>query len=83
MKCPKCGGENVAVNVVNDVKLKDKHHGVLWWVFIGFWWMPIKWMIFTLPALILKIFRRKKQKVVTKQKKVCCCQSCGYTWDIK
>lgn len=83
MVCPKCGGENVAVNVVNDVKLKDKHHNVFWWIFVGFWWIPIKWLFFTLPALIFKIFGRKKQKAINKQKKVCCCQSCGYTWDLK
>lgn len=81
MKCPKCGSENVSVNVVTDMKMKDKHHNIIWWLFVGFWWVPIKWMIFTLPALILKIFRRKKQKVVTKQSTVCCCQSCGHTWN--
>lgn len=39
MICPKCGSENVNTQVVTDVKLKDKHHGVLWWFFVG--WLPI------------------------------------------
>ena len=83
MKCPKCGSENVSVNVVTDIKMKDKHHNIIWWIFVGFWWIPTKWLFFTLPALIIKIFRRKKQKVITKQKTVCCCQDCGHNWEIK
>ena len=81
MKCPKCGAQNVTVTVVNDVKLKDKHHGFLWWLCVGWYWVPFKWLFLTLPALIFKIFSHKKQKVVSKQRTVCCCQSCGYTWD--
>ena len=81
MTCPKCGSENISVNVVTDMKMKDKHHGIIWWICVGWWWIPFKWLFLTLPALIVKIFRRKKQKVVTKQRTVCCCQACGHTWN--
>lgn len=81
MQCPKCGSEKITVNVVTDMKVKDKHHNIIWWLFVGFWWIPIKWLFFTLPALIIKIFRRNKQKVITKQRTVCCCQACGHTWN--
>lgn len=82
MVCPKCGSENVNVQVVNEIELKNKHHGVLWWLFVGCWWVPIKWIFLAIPALIVKIFRPKRQKVKQTQKSVCVCQSCGNRWDI-
>ena len=81
MKCPKCGSENVNAQLVNTVELKNKHHGILWWFFIGWWWIPIKWLVFTIPALFFAIFGRKKQKAVNKTSKQCVCQSCGNTWN--
>lgn len=81
MKCPKCGSENVSVQIVTDTKLVDKHHGIVWWLCVGWWWLFIKWFVFTLPALIFKIFGHKKQKVKTRQRKVCVCQNCGHNWN--
>jgi len=81
MVCPKCKSEDVNVQVINEVELKTKHKGVLWWICIGWWWLPIKWICFTLPALIFKIFKKKKQKAVNKQKTVCVCQNCGHRWE--
>lgn len=82
MKCPKCGSENTNVQITNQVKLKDKHHGIFWWLCIGWWWIPFKWLFLTLPALIFAIFGRKKQKAVNKQVKTAVCQDCGYSWNI-
>lgn len=82
MTCPKCGSENVNVQIVQEQKLKDKHHGFIWWLCVGWWWIPIKWIVLTIPALIVKIFGHKKQKLVTKEKKVCVCQACGHTWNV-
>lgn len=81
MKCKKCGSENVTVNVINEVHLKDKHHGIIWWLLIGWWWIPAKWLFLTLPALLFAIFGHKKQKTVNKSVTKCVCQSCGYTWN--
>lgn len=80
MRCPKCGSENVTVQVVTETNLKIKHHGIFWWLFIGWWWWPIKWLIFTIPALIVKIFAPKKYKTKIKHRSMCVCQSCGYHW---
>lgn len=80
MQCPKCGSTNVNVQMMQDVKLKDKHHGILWWLCIGWWWIFIKWMVFTLPALFFAIFGHKKQKVVIKNYSACICQNCGHNW---
>ena len=80
MVCPKCGSSNVNVQVVTETQLKNKHHGIFWWLCIGWWWIPIKWIFLTIPALIVKIFAPKKQKLKTKQISVCVCQNCGHSW---
>lgn len=82
MVCPKCNSNNVNIQVVNEVKLKNAHHGIIWWLCIGWWWIPIKWLCFTLLALIIKIFSHKKQKAVNKTVKKAICQDCGHTWNI-
>lgn len=81
MTCPKCGNENVNVQIVTETKLKNKHHGVLWWLCIGWWWIPIKWLFFFWIALIVKIFSPKRQKITTKHITKCVCQTCGNTWN--
>lgn len=83
MTCPKCGSQNVSVQVVNEIKLKNKHHSIFWWLFIGWWWLPIWWFFFTLPAIIVAIFAPKRKKTINKQKAICVCQSCGNKWNAK
>lgn len=82
MKCPKCGSENVTVQMVTETNLKREKHGILWWICVGWWWIPIKWLFLTLPALLVKLFAPKKYKTVTKTKSVAVCQSCGKHWDV-
>lgn len=78
MKCPKCNSDNITFQVVNEAKLVNAHHGIIWWLFIGWWWIIVKWIFLTVPALIFKIFGiGKKQKIVNKTKKVAVCQNCG------
>ena len=78
MTCPKCGSNNVSIQVVNEAHLKNAHHGIIWWLCIGWWWIFIKWMIITVPALIFKIFGSgKKKKIVNKTTKKSVCQNCG------
>lgn len=81
MKCPKCGSENVNVQAVSETSLKVKRKGILYWLFVGWWWLPIKWLIFTIPAIIIKIFAPKKYKTTTKHVSKCVCQSCGHMWN--
>ncbi len=83
MKCPNCGSENVTVQVVSESNLKNKHHSIIWWIFVGWYWVPIKWIIFTVPALIIKIFAPKRQKIKTVHKSMAVCQGCGHKWEIK
>lgn len=79
MVCPNCNSNNVTIQVVNEVQLKNKHHGIIWWLLIGWWWIPIKWICFFVPALFIKLFGigHKKQKAINKTVKKAVCQDCG------
>lgn len=81
MVCPKCNSNNVNVQMVSESQLKNKHHGLVWWLLWGWYWVPLKWLFLTIPALILKLFGHKRQKIVTKHKKMAVCQDCGYNWN--
>lgn len=83
MVCPKCGSENVTIQAVNEVKLKNSHHGCFWWLCIGWWWVPVKWLFLTVPALFAKIFIPNKQKAVNKTTQKAVCQNCGNMWEFK
>jgi Zn finger protein HypA/HybF involved in hydrogenase expression len=80
MVCPKCGSENVNVQMVTETKMKNKHHGFIWWICIGVWWVPVKWLLFTFPALIFALFGSKKKEAKTVHKTMCVCQNCGHSW---
>ena len=81
MTCPKCGSNNVTVQMVSETELKTKHRSVIWWIFVGWWWLPIKWLCLTVPALIVKLFRPKRYKTKTTHKSMCVCQNCGHHWE--
>lgn len=80
MICPKCKSNNVTAQVVTETQLKNKHHNILWWIFVGWWWLPIKWVFLTFPALIAKIFIPKKQTLKQKHVSMWVCHNCGHTW---
>lgn len=82
MKCSKCGSENVTVQVVTEQELKVKKHGVLYWLCIGWWLKPLLWFFFTLPMLIIHIFKPKKYKTVNHTKKLAVCNDCGKSWKV-
>jgi len=82
MECPKCSSENVKVELVQEIKLKKKRRGILYWVFIGFWWEPILWLFLTVPKLLYELFIPKGQKIKTKTQKMAVCQACGHSWKV-
>ena len=82
MTCPKCGSENVNVQVVTETELKTKHHGIVYWLCFG-WLIDIfLWLFLTLPMLIIAIFKPKKYKTKTTHSSMCVCQSCGHRWKV-
>lgn len=84
MNCPKCKSNNISIQVLNSVELVRKRNSFLWWITIGWLWVLFKWIFFTLPALIFKIFGiGKKYKTRNIETKKAVCQNCGYTWNIR
>lgn len=82
MKCPKCGSENVSVELVQEQTMKRKRKGWAYWLLIGWWWEPLVWIFLTLPKLIWELFKPRKYKIKTKTRKVAVCQSCGHSWKV-
>lgn len=79
MVCPKCHSNTVSVQAVTETKLVNKHHGIIWWLLM--WWLVVlKWLFLTIPALIIKIFAPKRQKLKQRHVSQAVCQSCGYMW---
>ncbi len=82
MTCPKCGNDNVNIQVFNESQLVTQHHGILWWLCIGWWWIFVKWIFLTIPALLAAIFIGKRKKVKNITVKTAVCQSCGHSWKV-
>lgn len=80
MICPKCGSDNVNVQVVSETKLKIKRHGLIYWLLIGWWLNLILWIFWTIPMLIFTLFRPRRYTMKTKHQSVWVCQSCGKHW---
>jgi len=82
MICPKCKSDNITIQAVTEVKEKAKH-GVIWWLFIGWWWEMILWIFLFLPRLIIAIFGGRRKKIVSTTKTMAICQNCGNKWEVK
>lgn len=78
MKCKKCGSQNITVQAVTT--LKNKHKGIIYWLFIGWWLEMMLWLFLTIPKLIFELFKPNKIKTKTHSEAVC--QECGYRWEI-
>ncbi|GAA0107381.1 hypothetical protein [Clostridium tertium] len=78
MKCSKCGSENVTVQAVTIVK--NKKHGCVYWLLIGWWLEIFMWLFLTLPWIIIKIF--KPNKISSKVRSQAVCQNCGNSWKV-
>lgn len=91
IKCPKCKSKNVNIQMVEDgsigtskTKITKKHHGLFYWLFIGWWIWFFK--IFLLPFKILFGSKKTIGKATTVtasktiNKKMAICQNCGHSW---
>ncbi|NFT91668.1 hypothetical protein FDF86_04455 [Clostridium botulinum] len=78
MKCKKCGSGNVNVQAVTT--LRNKHKGIIYWLFVGWWLEMMLWLFLTIPKLIFELFKPNKIKSKTHTEAVC--QECGYRWEI-
>ena len=81
IKCPKCGNNNVVVQVISETKSEKQKHCFWWWLLIGWWLELVLWLFLTVPRLLIALFVPKKQKIITTHKSVAVCQNCGNTFD--
>jgi predicted nucleic-acid-binding Zn-ribbon protein len=79
MTCPKCGSENINVQMVSEVKAKKS--GLIYWLCCLWVVDLLLWAFLTLPRLIVQIFKPKKYKSKTYSEAVC--QNCGHHWKAK
>lgn len=106
MTCPKCGSENVTTQTFQEnrgsttitktkSKYKEKGHGCLWWLCIGWWWWIVDlllWIFLFVPRFCVQLFKKKKYKGKSKSVSttvndvsyttVCLCGDCGNRWNI-
>ncbi len=80
MICPRCGSDDCTAQIVTSTQLVTAHHGLLWWVFLGWWWVPLKWVCFFPLALLAKIFAPRRQKLNQQIGSMWVCHSCGNVW---
>lgn len=104
LSCPTCGSyevtyetfqENLGTTTVSKQtsKLKQKGHGIFWWLLIGWWWWIIDlffWIALFPIRFTIQLFKKKKYKgkatTVSQSinevvyKRVFTCQTCGYSW---
>lgn len=103
MACPKCGSANISNQTFQEAqtntvsftksKYKEKGHGCLWWLFIGWWWWIVDlfcWIVLFPIRAIIALTKKKKYKgksVTTSTTRtdytyriVSTCNECGHTW---
>ena len=79
--CPKCGSENISVQMVGVTKTKGKGAGYwIYWLTIGWFINAMMWLFFTLFRFLFVLFKPKK--IDTKLVKHAICQSCGHSWKV-
>lgn len=77
MKCPKCGSENVNIQMIQEgATSKTRNKGCLYSLGRG--------LLILCTLGLWCIFGKKKSKTKTtfKNKKVAVCQNCGNEWDV-
>lgn len=104
--CPECGSSNIDIQVFQEnngsktitktkSKYKEKRHGCLWWLCMGWWWWIVDlaiWIFFFIPRVLLSIARKRNYKGKSKStsktvndidyKSIGVCMSCGHHWEV-
>jgi len=92
MRCPRCGSEQVFLQQVETgsvgmsrTTFSQTRHGLLYWLFIGWWLWIIKLCLWPLTL----IFGRRKRSRTTAStvtgtrnlhRTAATCQQCGHAW---
>lgn len=94
MVCPKCGSTNVIIQREQKGNIGFSHghigtkihHGLLYWLFFGWWLTPLKLLV-TLPFKLLPHRHKGVQNNSVYGSKVfnetvAVCQDCGHHWKV-
>jgi len=77
MVCPKCGSNNVNVQMVQtSAKTKHNGRGLLWGICRGLL------ILFTCGLWLLVGKSKGKSKTKIKNKSMCICQNCSNNWEM-
>ncbi len=105
LHCPRCGGFNVDTQVYQETqggstitktksKYRQRGHGCLWWLFIGWWWWMFDlmlWLCMFPIRLLVEVFKKRKYvgistsvsttKNYIRYRTIYLCKHCGYHWE--
>lgn len=96
--CPRCGSNNISFQReqtanfgagTNKVVIQQakKSKGCLWWMMIGFWWVPVYWILIGWWWRALFGGRTKSGINFNASKSInrtiAVCQNCGNSWKVK
>ena len=73
MKCPKCGGTNVSVQIVTD-SMRTRNRGCLWT--LG------RMLLIVCTFGLWLIIGSSKSKSKMQKHKEAICQTCGHSWKV-
>lgn len=79
--CPKCGSENVSIQLVKVSKKKNFLIRLILFIprLIIFFFSIFLWFIIKILSLFFPFLRSKKEVL----RKFAVCQNCGYSWKTK
>lgn len=97
-RCPRCGSTNISYQreqtasfgaTTNKVVIQqaEKSKGCLWWMCVGWWWIPMYWLLIGWWWRPLMGGRTKRGLNFNASKSVnrtmAVCQNCGHSWKVK
>lgn len=82
MICTRCNSDNVSVQMLTEQELKQRGHGLVYWLLIGWWLQPLLWIFLTLPMIIITIFKPRRYAITCHTKKMAVCNNCGNSWEL-
>lgn len=102
--CPKCGSTNIDIQMIQEnlgsrtvtetkSKYREKRHGCLWALAIGWWWWIVDlmlWICFFPIRFLIQLFKKRdytgnsksvsSTESIISRKTICLCKNCGNHW---
>ncbi len=82
MKCPRCGSENVNVQMVSEQVVRTYDHSLFYKLFFGWWMWFFKFLLKLCFSMFTFFLPKKNKTTFTEHKTMAVCQKCGHTWQV-